>query len=247
MSTAQRLRLFDAIRGFSVVSMVLFHFCYDLSFLMGRTLPFFEPPLRDIWRASISWTFLAVAGSMCSFSRHNGRRAIRYGTVALLIFLGTSITAVDVPINFGIIFCMAGSTGLVWLLQRANAFHHHDAGTACLLAICFLVCLHLPEGYLTFGGFHLVLPRVLYASPWLSWLGFPSPGFSSGDYYPLLPFSLLYLAAAFYSSAVMARGGFPSWFSERGCRPLEFVGRHALVVYIAHQPLILLCLAPFMT
>ena len=31
----KRVRLFDTLRGFSVVSMVLFHFYYDLVFFIG--------------------------------------------------------------------------------------------------------------------------------------------------------------------------------------------------------------------
>ena len=79
-----RVHAFDLIRGFSVISMVLFHYCYDLRFLAGEPLNFFVSPFIDIWRASISWTFVFVAGSMYSFSHNNLRRAGKYLLVALL-------------------------------------------------------------------------------------------------------------------------------------------------------------------
>ena len=81
----RRIGIFDAVRGFSVISMVLFHLCYDLRFLAGVGLPWFASPLQDIWRASISWTFLFVAGCMCTLSRSNLRRGLTYGAVALAI------------------------------------------------------------------------------------------------------------------------------------------------------------------
>lgn len=240
---SKRLRFFDALRGFSVVSMVLFHLSYDLYFLYQVPLPFFEPPFRDIWRASISWTFLLIAGIMCSFSRNNARRALKYGLVALIIFVVTTVAAFDTPINFGIIFCMAASTAVAAALQKADVFGHHDAVLACVLAVLFIVCLPLPSGYLGIGPMHLALPPALYSTPWFSWLGFVGPGFASGDYYPLLPYTLLFLSGAFFGSHVMNHGGFPKWCHERGCAPLEFIGKHALDVYVLHQPLIFLVLS----
>ena len=80
-----RIGVFDVARGAAVISMVLFHLCYDLAFIGNVELPWFSSPLLDVWRASISWTFLFVAGCMCPLSRSNLRRALQYGAVALLI------------------------------------------------------------------------------------------------------------------------------------------------------------------
>ena len=33
-----RIGVFDLVRGFSVISMVLFHLCYDLKFIAGAQL-----------------------------------------------------------------------------------------------------------------------------------------------------------------------------------------------------------------
>lgn len=235
-----RLRLIDALRGFSVISMVGFHLCYDLAFLAGRALPFFEPPFRDVWRASISWTFLVIAGLMCSQSRNNLRRALRYLTVSLVIYLATSLAGVDDPISFGIIFCMGASTLLAWAFMRLGILRGSLVAT-CVLAALFLVCLPVPQGYLGLAGARLALPRALYATSWLSWLGFPGPHFVSGDYYPLVPYGLLYLSGGCFGLHVSKRG-WPSWAYQAGCRPLEFVGRHALEVYILHQPILLVLL-----
>ena len=32
------------------------------------------------------------------------------------------------------------------------------------------------------------IPKAVYPTPYLAWLGFPGPDFVSGDYYPLMPF-----------------------------------------------------------
>ena len=98
-TTKGRLGVFDLVRGVSVVSMVLFHLCYDLTFIAGHNLEWFEPPLQDMWRCSISWVFLFIAGCMCTLSRNNLRRALEYGGVALAIWVVTTIVAVDTPMH----------------------------------------------------------------------------------------------------------------------------------------------------
>lgn len=238
---SQRLRLFDAVRGFSVVSMVLFHLSYDLYFLWGLQLHYFEPPFRDIWRASISWSFLLIAGLMCNFSHNNLRRALKYGLVALLIYVVTTIAAVDTAISYGIIFCMAASTLIAWCLERLQISSRAHLLLGILLFSLFLLTLHLQEGFWGILGIEVRVPAALFSTPWLSWLGFPGPHFASGDYYPILPYTLLFLGAAHIGAFIRGHGGFPQWCKKCGCRPLEFIGRHALAVYIFHQPLLLLC------
>lgn len=235
--TGERIGAFDALRGLSVVSMVLFHLCYDYRFIAGGSLPWFAPPLQDVWRASISWTFLFVAGCMCALSRSNLRRALQYGLVAVAIYLVTSLCAVDTPISFGIIYCMSACTLVAWALDRAHALPRGPVA-ACVLFLAFLVLLPLKDGLVGVGPVSFRLPAWLYSTEWLSWLGLPGPAFTSGDYYPLLPYLMLYLAGAAMGRH-WARRGWPSWAVRLQVRPLNFVGRHALAVYVLHQPLLL--------
>ena len=236
-TSGNRLRLFDTIRGFSVVSMVFFHFCYDLKFIAGHDYSFFAPPLQDVWRASISWTFLFVAGVMCSLSRNNLRRAARYGVVAIAVYVVTSIVSVDVPISFGIIYCMAASTFVVWLLERVGKVPKGPCA-ALVLFVCFLCLQQIQRGVLGFGPMSVALPRWPYKSGLFSWLGMPGPTFDSGDYYPLLPYTCLYLAGTAMGAWWKERG-FPQIAYEWGCAPLEAVGHHSLLVYVIHQPILL--------
>lgn len=233
-----RVGAFDVARGAAVLSMVLFHLCYDLVAIGGVGVGWFAPPLIDVWRASISWTFLFIAGCMCAHSRSNLRRALQYGVVAALIWVATSIAAVDVPISFGIIYCMATCTAAAWALGRVRALPTGPVAAAVLF-VAFLALLDLREGTVGIGALRLELPDALYGTPWLSWLGLPGPGFSSGDYYPLLPYLLLYLAGAAMGSWWRGRG-YPGWARDARVEPLSWLGRHALVVYVAHQPLLLL-------
>lgn len=244
LRVSSRVHGYDVIRGLAVISMVGFHFCYDLATLKGASIPWFRPPFQDVWRASISWTFLIVAGVMCSYSRSNLRRGVRYLVLALVIFAVTIIAAVDTPISFGIIYCMGASTLCAWALDSVGAFPRGPRGlalSALVFAMLFVLCLGVPSGtigFAPFGGPFLRLTRVPYDSGFLSWLGFPGPHFSSGDYYPPLPFSLLYLSGVSLGRLFRSIGT-PRWLRRLSCRPIEWVGRHALPVYVLHQPILL--------
>lgn len=237
MAERRRIHAFDIARGTAVVSMIAFHTVYDLVCYEGFEAPWFWSWPGDVWRASISWTFLLLAGRMFSISHDNWRRAGCYALAAALIFVVTLVVAVDVPISFGIIYCMAASTALYALLAKTGVDFGHPAFiVGCALA--FLLCLEVPHGRIGIGAVSVALPRELYATPWLSWLGFPGPTFASGDYYPLLPYALLYGVGVGWGHAVSSKNA-PEWFLRVRCAPLEFLGRHSLVIYVFHQVAIL--------
>lgn len=86
----------------------------------------------------------------------------------------------------------------------------------------------------------LSIPKTIYPVPYLAWLGFPSPWFISGDYYPIIPFIFMYLAG--YFAAHIAQGidkTVPSWAYANPLPALASLGRHALPFYLLHQPIIL--------
>lgn len=227
-STAKpRIVFFDTLRGFTVISMVLFHASYDLAYIYGVDIPWFTQGMfQDIWRNSISWTFLLIAGWMCLFSRNNLKRATLYGAVALAVFAGTSIAAVDTPVSFGIIYCMAACTLVFWITKPILE-HVHPVLGAALNMIAFAATYGIPKMRYTIGG--------------LAWLGFPSYTFSSGDYYPLLPFVFIFLAGYFLGCIFnrYTEETYPAWMKRDYVHPLTFVGQHSLMVYVLHQPLVL--------
>lgn len=116
----KRIAIFDTVRGFTMLSMAGFHACYDLAYLYGWDMPWFtETVFQDIWRASISWVFLFIAGWMCTLSRNNVKRALKYAAAALIVWIATTLVSVDDSVNFGIMYCMAACTAVVALTRPA--------------------------------------------------------------------------------------------------------------------------------
>lgn len=227
--SAKRVVFFDTLRGFTLVSMIAFHLTYDLAYLYGIDLPWFtSSPFQDIWRATTSWTFLLLAGWMTQHSRNNLKRGFIYAAAALLVFMATTIARVDTPISFGILYCMAFCTityeAASHLLKRFNPF--------IMIIICmglFVLTYNVPSNTYPFSG--------------LSWLGLPAQGFASSDYYPPIPYFFLYgigvNLAILYLKNNTGTSAYPSWMHRDFCPPLTAMGRHSLVIYLAHQPIIL--------
>lgn len=240
-----RIHGYDTIRGFSVISMVGFHFCYDLAYIKGIALPWFVGTwFQDFWRATIAWAFLLLAGIMVSYSHSNFKRAGKYLFVAALIWLVTSLVMPSEAISFGIIFCMGASTLIAALfeltpLSKLSSLAYGILAT--VLFALFILCLRVPWGTFGleyYGGPFVAMPKELY-NGWSSWLGFMSADFFSADYYPIIPYTLLFLCGACLGHLIKTQGT-PAWLRNLRCKPLEFIGRHALEVYILHQPLLLL-------
>ena len=199
---------------------------------------------------------------MCSYSRNNLERALKYLFVAAIIWIATTLIAVDTPISYGIIYCMGFSSLLAWALneslrkKRDACEIEHDglvshqsndlkpvklAIAAATLFLAFLLTLEVPQGRLglgSFGGPYVTLPKGLYTTEALNWLGFPGPSFASGDYYPPIPYSLLFLVGSALGLN-MKLHGVPSILNKMRCAPLEWIGRHALEIYVVHQPIVL--------
>ncbi len=158
----KRITIFDTVRGFTMISMAGFHACYDFAYLYDWDMPWFtQTVFQDIWRASISWIFLFIAGWMCTLSRNNAKRAAKYAAAALVVWIVTTLVSVDDSVNFGIIYCMAACTAVAAVARPMLKKVPSTWGIA--------ICLALFAA--TWG-----IPKSTYSFPYLAWLGFPGLG-----------------------------------------------------------------------
>lgn len=93
------------------------------------------------------------------------------------------------------------------------------------------------NGFWNLPGGRLALPQALYASYTTAYLGFMPKSFFSTDYFPLLPWLFLFWAGYFLHHLV-GRGRLAP-LRRSVCPPLGWMGRHSLVLYLLHQPVIL--------
>jgi uncharacterized membrane protein len=238
MDSASRFREIDATRGIAILMMVLFHTVFDLNFFM--ILP--VNVSTGFWRwfaVATASLFLLVVGISLVVSR--ARSAAKLSGFALtkkFLFRGAGIFALGLLVTlatwlylhegfilFGILHLIGVSVILSVLFFRFGKYN-------ILLGLLFIA-----------GGFFI---GTLQGPVWLLPLGIYPSSFTSVDYTPLIPWFGVVLAGLgvgeFLYSGGVRRFTVPH-LPDRIVRPLSFLGRYSLVIYLVHQPIIILLLA----
>ncbi len=228
---SRRVRILDAIRGAAVIAMIVHHAYVLLNFTRGVTFGFFSSGLFYALQMFFVSVFLLVSGVCTNYGRNVLKRGVIVFGAALLITLVTAVLLPAVGIEgleiyFGILH-MFGLSMLLYGLLR-------PAFDKCPAAPVAVLCCLLFAGWLVWMHF---VPNMESPLGMMTLFGFPGKRFYSADYYPLLPYFFLFVCGAMIGRWIKA-GKFPKWFYEFHFAPLEFVGRHSLLIYLIHQPII---------
>lgn len=224
----------DVARGVAIVMMVVFHVVFDLDYFGFVSLPVHD----GFWRwfalltaslfifivgLSLSISYARIKDRLPGFSLYK-KYLVRGATIFMLgmgITLVTWLVLGEGYVLFGILHCIGLSIIISPLFFRFPRFN-------LLLGILFIL-----EGMLIT---HLNGPL------WLAWVGIHPAGFYSIDYEPLFPWFGLVLLGLFAGS-IFYPEGIPRWPVSRSpnrcAEVLSFLGRHSLVIYLIHQPLII--------
>lgn len=103
-------------------------------------------------------------------------------------------------------------------------------------AVLFAACYPVGLGWVGLGGWKLMLPQSLYANYFTAFFGFYPDWFYSTDYFGLLPWLFLFWAGYYLHKAVGRRRMEP--LRRSVCPALGWMGRHSLLLYLLHQPVI---------
>ncbi len=232
-----RLWEVDTLRGMAIVLMVFYHFVWDLSYFGLVQIYMLAGPWQFFAR-SIASIFIFVMGVSLTLSYN--RAKMRRGTTGLFkkyfwrggqIFgLGLIITAATYFfigrgfVIFGILHLLGASIILAYPFLRWNKWASLIAGV----------------GVITLGVY---VDRFVVTFPWLIWLGIKQAGVYMVDFYPLLPWFGPALLGVFVGFSVYPAGQrvftLPDGSELFPVRGLQFLGRHSLLIYLLHQPLLI--------
>ena len=230
--------LLDTVRGLCILSMVAYHGMYDLVDIFGLPSAWYTGLPGYIWQQSICWTFILLSGMCWQLSRHHVKRGLLLVGCGAAISLITWLAMPSQRILYGVLNLLGLSALLLIPLDKLFRKVPAWAGLGGALLL-FALTKNVSRGSLGFEGLVLCqLPSWLYVTDLLAVAGFPSPGFWSTDYFPLLPWFFLFCAGYFLWGLLSQS----EWAKERlasGVRPLSFLGRHSLVIYLAHQPVLM--------
>lgn len=230
----------DEVRGFAVLCMVFYHAFYVIAFLfntdwMGQVFRFFMPA-----EPYFAAAFILISGISSQLSHSNLVRGAKLLAVALVVTLATVIVVPDEAIWFGVLHLLAVCMLLFGALQKVLAKVPFCPGiivcAVLFLLTCGLVFAEVP--YIGVPGIPSLQVCALSENYRFGFpFGFRSPDFASADYFPLLPWVFMFLAGTFLGRFAKA-GRFPEFMYKSRVPFFSWIGRHALIIYVAHQPVI---------
>lgn len=216
-----RFDILDAWRSVAVLLMLIYHFLYDL-YIFGLMAPeqLFSTPL-NVMQKFICCSFILLAGMSARFSRSNLRHGLVVLAAGIVIEAGAAVGGQT--IRFGILMFMGTSMllyhlGGKWLRKFPAPLLAAGSG-----ALYFLTDWFTSE--------------VRVQAVWLYPLGFMYPGFFSADYFPLMPWFFLFLIGTVLGGWCLAHRE-NRLLSVPLPAALTWPGRHSLIIYVLHQPVL---------
>jgi len=258
-----RLRALDAARGLAVLAMVAFHSTWDLGHFgyIDASIPWSAP--FKAFGHTIAFSFLFIAGFSLVLAhraridwRAFWRRFAIVAGAAALVSLGTWLVFPSAFVFFGILHVIAAAS----LISLAFLFAPWPVslltGAAFFAAPHFLASPAFNAGWLQWVGLGTTEPLTQDWRPLFPWAGAMLLGVGAARLFPLpVHGERVGVRGKAKGEMVSAEGAVeldqpPAWLTPPAPHPdplpaggeregwLVFLGRHSLLIYLAHQPLL---------
>lgn len=227
----------DTIRGITLLSMMVYHTCWDLVFLFDKRIPGYTGTAGYLWQQSICWTFILLSGFCWSLGHRHLQRGLLVFGAGILITVVTLLAMPESRVIFGVLTLIGSCMLLLIPLEKLLLKLPAEAGIAGSMLL-FLLTRNVNDGNLGFEKWKILsLPEALYQNLFTTYLGFPQRGFFSTDYFSLIPWFFLFLTGFYLYQFVKKKNGMEMLFSFK--IPLfNEMGKYSLLIYLLHQPVV---------
>lgn len=235
----------DSLRGFAIIMMIAYHLIYDLNYFGVYNFNIYSGFFWYFARATaFIFIFLVGISLTLSYSRaikskeystekelfaKYSKRGLRIFSWGLFITLVTWIFLGDDFIVFGVLHFI----GISIILEYP--FIKHGYLNLCLGILFIAVGLYLRN--FTFDSY------------WLVWLGFIPHNFHTVDYFPLFPWLGVVSIGLFFGNLLyknyIRKFELPDLSNFYLIRLFCFLGRNSLLIYLIHQPVLIILLYSF--
>ena len=240
-TTAWRFWEIDGLRGLVIITMAIYHLMYDL--VAFRAIPFIHLQ-QGFWKyfqRFTAVTFIMLAGVSVSIvaRRYVVRNGSDTGLFRKIFLRGLIVFAWGMVLSLG-----------AWTLGRVGMpIGFVDFGVLHLIGFSIMVS----KPFLRFRWLNLALwalfnvagsflQQPTVSTRWLVWLGFVPPLYFPFDFFPLIPWFGVFLLGIFIGNMLYGEQGrrfhLPDLSPFFPLPILRFLGRHSLVIYLIHQPLL---------
>jgi uncharacterized membrane protein len=245
----------DALRGVAIITMIVYHLMWDLWYWGVFPNVVLWEGFWKYWQRFTCGTFLILVGVSMTvvYRRERARRGPearlypRFFLRGLKIFgLGMLITvAVTLAgvgyVDFGILHLIGFATMVAYPLLP---FKWLNLGLWVLFSLVgkWLETQHWDGAFNPYLGALLGQPAWIDGR-WLAPLGITPTRYPAVDYFPIIPWLGVVLLGIFLGNLLYSENQrhfpLPDWGGRFPFVALEFMGRHSLLIYMIHQPLLL--------
>jgi len=242
-SNHQRFEEIDILRGVALILMLIYHFLFDLTYLELVNISLDTTFWKLIARSSLI-IFLLLVGIGISLKAQKETlyrknkvnlfktffsKGIIIFALALLISITTKLITGDLYVRFGVLHLIAVSLIIFFPLRHFKKIN--------LLISSIIIILSLLSSSIT-----------VQTSFFLS-LGLTPVNFVSVDYVPFFPWSAVILIGIFLGN-ILYKNHSRQFSLFKICshslvKKLSCNGRQSLVIYLVHQPIIIVVLMIF--
>jgi len=227
----------DVLRGIAIINMIIFNYSFALAYLRIYNLD-----LEFTYAVSIASTFIFLSGLSLtiSYSRIKNKkpkeiykkyfsRGLKIFGYGILITIITFLVFPEAFVIFGILHFIGISIILGQFFLKFKKLN---------LFLAFLI--------ITLG---ICLQSFRFDFSWLLWLGFTPEYFYTFDYFPILPWFGITLMGIYFGNLYYKNGRRRFKIKDLSnlsiVKFLAFLGRKSLIIYLLHQPLLILFLLIF--
>jgi uncharacterized membrane protein len=229
-ATRARIEVIDILRAVALVAMASYHFTWDLDHFGYVARGLANMGGWRIYARCIASSFLFLVG-ISLFLAHGRRirwrsfwtREAQIVAGALIVTVVTFFTDARSFVFFGIL---------------------HQIALGSLIGLLFV---RMPPLLTLLVGAAVIVTYYFFATPltepkWLAWIGLASQPPVTDDYVPVFPWTGVLLLGVAAGRLIDRLGGWARLASLneplRRLRPVAALGRHALLFYLLHQPLL---------
>ncbi len=239
----------DLLRGFAIFMLVLHHFAYDLRFIFNYKVFAFIGSECDWFWAFVHpffiFIFVGISGVCCQFSRNNFKRSLKLLGVALAFSAVTIIAdrmyGLECAVYFNVLHLLTVATFLFAVfdhVEQKKTGSRESRGGDMILFTIVMVFIWLLQAI---RFYHEKIK-----CGWVAILGIdahPDYAFAVGDEMGLIPWIGVFFLGVLIGRHVYKKKEtlFPNTPKpvKAVSTPFEWIGRHSLLVYIVHQPVVL--------
>jgi len=238
----QRFWEIDFLRGLAIIMMIIFHFFYDLNYFGTQKINFISGFWWYFGRV-IATTFILLVGISLTLSYSRVKkhktgwklfkkyflRAMEIFCWGLMITFVTSMFLKRGSIIFGVLHFIGVSIILAYPFLKHRFWN-------LLLGIIFILI-------------GLYIENIVFNSNWLIWVGLKPHYFYTVDYFPIFPWFGVILLGLFLGNLLYPNGKRRLKIHNHSnflfIKLFCFFGRNSLIIYLIHQPILIIFLFLF--